>query len=36
LGMGLVTRTPAVRRGFMRQAAGLSGTLPRLLQGLPL
>lgn len=33
LGMGLVTRTPALRRAFMRQAAGLSGDLPRLLAG---
>ncbi len=35
LGMGMVTRTPALRRGFMRRAAGLTGDLPRLLQGLP-
>ncbi|WP_235829716.1 UbiH/UbiF/VisC/COQ6 family ubiquinone biosynthesis hydroxylase [Frigidibacter oleivorans] len=38
LGMGLVQAVPALRRGFMRQAAGLSplaGPLPRLLQGLP-
>ena len=33
LGMGLVTRTPALRRGFMRQAAGLTGDLPVLLRG---
>jgi 2-octaprenyl-6-methoxyphenol hydroxylase len=33
LGMGLVQSIPALRRGFARQAAGLSGTLPRLLQG---
>jgi len=31
--MGLVSATPALRRGFMRQAAGLTGDLPRLLQG---
>jgi 2-octaprenyl-6-methoxyphenol hydroxylase len=36
LGMGLVNAIPALRRGFMRQAAGLSGPLPRLLQGRPL
>ncbi|MGQ0565283.1 MAG: FAD-dependent monooxygenase [Gemmobacter sp.] len=35
LGMGAVTRSPALRRGFMRNAAGLTGDLPRLLQGLP-
>lgn len=35
LGMGLVTRTPALRRGFMRQAAGLTGDLPALLRGEP-
>nr|WP_111300532.1 UbiH/UbiF/VisC/COQ6 family ubiquinone biosynthesis hydroxylase [Paracoccus saliphilus] len=34
LGMGLVTRIPALRRGFMRQAAGLSiDPMPRLLTG---
>ena len=34
LGMGLISATPALRRGFMRQAAGLSGqNLPRLLRG---
>jgi 2-octaprenyl-6-methoxyphenol hydroxylase len=36
LGMGLVNAIPALRQGFMRQAAGLSGPLPRLLQGRPL
>lgn len=39
MGMGLVTRAPALRQGFMRQAAGLSagtsGRMPRLLQGEP-
>jgi 2-octaprenyl-6-methoxyphenol hydroxylase len=35
LGMGLVSRTPALRRGFMRQAVGLAGDLPRLLRGEP-
>ncbi|KEP68222.1 2-octaprenyl-6-methoxyphenyl hydroxylase [Thioclava dalianensis] len=33
LGMGMVQAMPGLRRGFMRQAAGLSGPLPRLLQG---
>ena len=37
LGMGVVQAIPALRRGFMRQAAGLSagpgGKLPRLLTG---
>lgn len=36
LGMGLVSRTPALRRAFIRQAAGLSGDLPRLMAGEPL
>jgi 2-octaprenyl-6-methoxyphenol hydroxylase len=36
LGMGAVTAVPALRRAFMRQAAGLSGDLPRLLRGQPL
>ncbi|RWR27509.1 2-octaprenyl-6-methoxyphenyl hydroxylase [Sinirhodobacter populi] len=33
LGMGIVQAIGPLRRGFMRQAAGLSGPLPRLLQG---
>ncbi len=33
LGMGVVSAVPALRRGFMRQAAGLTGDLPKLLQG---
>jgi 2-octaprenyl-6-methoxyphenol hydroxylase len=33
LGMGLISRLPALRRGFMRQAAGLTGDLPKLLAG---
>ena len=36
LGMGLVSRSPALRRAFIRQAAGLSGDLPKLLQGKPI
>lgn len=33
LGLGLVNALPGLRRGFMRQAAGLQGELPRLLAG---
>ena len=33
LGLGLVNALPGLRRHFMRQAAGLSGDLPRLLAG---
>jgi 2-octaprenyl-6-methoxyphenol hydroxylase len=33
LGLGLVNAVPGIRRGFMRQAAGLTGELPRLLAG---
>lgn len=36
LGMGLVNRIPTLRRRFIREAAGLSGDLPRLLRGLPI
>ncbi|MBM3603359.1 MAG: 2-octaprenyl-6-methoxyphenyl hydroxylase [Alphaproteobacteria bacterium] len=37
LGMGIVTALPGLRRGFMRQAAGLSvDPMPRLLTGQPL
>lgn len=36
LGMGLVQALGPLRRGFMRQAAGLGGPQPRLLQGRPL
>ena len=34
LGLGLVNAVPALRRGFIRQAAGLTGNVPRLLAGL--
>ena len=34
IGLGIVNAVPALRRGFMRQAAGVSGDLPRLLAGL--
>ncbi|MEM8592651.1 MAG: UbiH/UbiF/VisC/COQ6 family ubiquinone biosynthesis hydroxylase [Pseudomonadota bacterium] len=33
LGMGAVNALPGLRRSFMREAAGLTGDLPRLLQG---
>ena len=33
LGLGLVDAIPALRRAFIRQAAGLNGDLPRLLTG---
>lgn len=36
LGLGLVNRIPALRRTFIRQAAGLNGDLPRLLAGKPI
>ncbi len=36
LGMGLVNASPGLRRRFIRQAAGLSGELPRLMTGRPL
>ncbi len=36
LGMGAISRLPALRRGFIREAAGLSGELPRLMQGRPI
>jgi 2-octaprenyl-6-methoxyphenol hydroxylase len=35
VGMGVVNALPSLRRGFMRQAAGLTGELPKLLQGRP-
>lgn len=36
LGMGLVNAIPALRRTFVREAAGLTGDLPRLMRGQPL
>ncbi|MGA9251768.1 MAG: FAD-dependent monooxygenase [Roseobacter sp.] len=33
IGMGVVNRLPAARRSFIREAAGLTGDLPRLLKG---
>ncbi|VDC25276.1 UbiH/UbiF/VisC/COQ6 family ubiquinone biosynthesis hydroxylase [Pseudogemmobacter humi] len=35
LGLGVVNALPGLRRRFIRQAAGLSGELPRLLTGRP-
>ncbi len=36
IGMGLTNAMPSLRRGFIREAAGLTGDLPRLQQGKPL
>lgn len=36
IGMGIVGSLPGLRRGFIREAAGLTGDLPKLLQGRPL
>lgn len=36
LGMGLVGALPGLRRSFIREAAGLTGDLPRLMTGRPL
>jgi 2-octaprenyl-6-methoxyphenol hydroxylase len=33
LGLGIVAGVPALRRAFVREAAGLTGDLPRLLRG---
>jgi 2-octaprenyl-6-methoxyphenol hydroxylase len=33
LGMGIVASLPGLRRGFIREAAGLTGDLPKLLKG---
>jgi 2-octaprenyl-6-methoxyphenol hydroxylase len=35
LGMGAVNAMPGLRRRFIREAAGLTGDLPRLLKGKP-
>ena len=35
-GLGAVARIPALRRAFIREAAGLTGDLPRLMRGEPL
>ena len=36
IGMAAVNALPVLRRGFIREAAGLTGELPRLMQGKPL
>lgn len=36
VGMGAVNAVPGLRRGFIREAAGLTGDVPRLMQGLPI
>jgi len=36
IGMGVISALPALRRGFIREAAGLNRDLPRLMRGLPL
>lgn len=36
IGLGLTNAMPGLRRGFIREAAGLTGDLPRLAQGRPL
>lgn len=36
IGMGIVNALPTVRRAAMREAAGVSGDLPKLMQGKPL
>jgi len=33
VGMGVVNALPGLRRGFIREAAGLTGDLPKLMQG---
>lgn len=36
IGLGLVNSLPALRRSFIREAAGLTGDMPKLLQGRPI
>lgn len=36
LGMGVISALPNLRRRLMREAAGLTGDLPRLMRGIPL
>lgn len=36
IGMGVVNAMPRLRRSFIREAAGLTGDLPRLMRGQPL
>jgi 2-octaprenyl-6-methoxyphenol hydroxylase len=35
-GLGIVDRAPAVKRFLVREAAGATGNVPRLLRGEPL
>lgn len=35
VGMAAINALPGLRRGFVREAAGLTGELPRLMRGLP-
>lgn len=36
IGLGLVAKFPRLRRAFIREAAGLTGDLPKLMQGRPI
>lgn len=36
IGMGVINALPGLRRNFIREAAGLTGDLPRLMRGAPL
>ena len=36
IGMGVINALPGLRRSFIREAAGLTGELPRLMRGAPL
>lgn len=36
IGMGVINALPGLRRGFIREAAGLTGDLPRMMAGKPL
>ena len=36
IGMGAIQAIPALRRGFIREAAGLTGDVPKLMSGRPL
>ncbi len=36
IGMGAINAVPGLRRAFIREAAGLTGELPRLMRGVPI
>jgi len=36
IGLGVVNAVPGLRRASIREAAGLTGDLPRLMRGLPI